>query len=61
MSLSMGVVAYDPEKPVSIETLLARADNLMYEEKQGKKKNSHLNFKPRQEKIEKDINCYKRH
>ena len=38
LSLSMGVVAYDPEQPVSIETLLARADNLMYEEKQGKKK-----------------------
>jgi diguanylate cyclase (GGDEF)-like protein/PAS domain S-box-containing protein len=38
LSLSMGVVAYDPEQPVSIETLLARADSLMYEEKQGKKK-----------------------
>ena len=41
LSLSMGVVAYDPEQPVSIETLLARADNLMYEEKQGKKRKNH--------------------
>ena len=38
LSLSMGVVAYDPEQPVSIETLLAQADSLMYEEKLGKKK-----------------------
>ena len=44
LSLSMGVVAYDPEHPVSIETLLARADHLMYEEKQGKRKNP-LNLK----------------
>ncbi len=42
LSLSMGVVAYDPEQPVSIETLLARADNLMYEEKQGKKEKESL-------------------
>ena len=37
LSLSMGVVAYDPDQPVSIETLLAQADSLMYEEKQEKK------------------------
>lgn len=39
LSLSMGVVAYDPDQPVSIETLLAQADSRMYEEKQRKKKN----------------------
>lgn len=37
LSLSMGVVAYDSKHPVSIETLLAQADSLMYEEKQRKK------------------------
>jgi diguanylate cyclase (GGDEF)-like protein/PAS domain S-box-containing protein len=42
LSLSMGVVAYDPQQPVSIETLLARADTLMYEEKQGKKNRNNL-------------------
>lgn len=38
LSLSMGVVGYDPEHPVSIDTLLIQADNDMYEEKQRKKK-----------------------
>ncbi len=38
LSLSMGVAIYDPWNPTSIDTLLARADNLMYEEKQRKKK-----------------------
>ncbi len=42
LSLSMGAVAYDPEQPVSIETLLSQADKNMYLEKQGKKKNTQL-------------------
>ena len=42
LSLSMGAVAYDPEQPVSIETLLSQADKKMYLEKQGKKKNTQL-------------------
>lgn len=37
LSFSMGAVGYDPEAPVSIETLLVQADNMMYEEKQRKK------------------------
>ena len=38
LSMSMGVVRYDPEHPVSIDNLLIQADNQMYEEKQRKKK-----------------------
>jgi GGDEF domain-containing protein len=38
ISLSLGAVAYDPGHPLSIDTLLAQADNLMYQEKQQKKK-----------------------
>jgi diguanylate cyclase (GGDEF)-like protein len=37
LSLSMGFVQYDPERPEDIEELLARADKLMYEEKSLKK------------------------
>ncbi len=37
LSLSIGVVRYDPENPSSIEELMNRADNLMYECKQQKK------------------------
>ena len=37
LSLSIGVVRYDPEHPSSIEELMNRADNLMYECKQRKK------------------------
>ena len=42
LSLSMGVAGYDPEHPISITTLLSQADKNMYEEKQGKKKNTQL-------------------
>ena len=42
LSLSMGAVAYDPEHPVSIDTLLSQADKNMYEEKIGKKKSTQL-------------------
>jgi len=42
LSLSMGVAGYEPEHSVSIETLLIQADRNMYEEKQGKKKNTQL-------------------
>ncbi len=34
LSLSMGIARYDPEHPCSIDELLARADRLMYEQKQ---------------------------
>jgi diguanylate cyclase (GGDEF)-like protein/PAS domain S-box-containing protein len=33
ISLSIGVVRYDPEKPCSLDALMAQADGLMYEEK----------------------------
>jgi diguanylate cyclase (GGDEF)-like protein len=35
LSVSMGVVHYDPEEQCSVEKLLARADELMYEHKQS--------------------------
>lgn len=38
ISLSCGIVAYNPEKPSSIEELLEKADSLMYEEKKHSKK-----------------------
>jgi diguanylate cyclase (GGDEF)-like protein/PAS domain S-box-containing protein len=44
LSLSMGAVGYDPENPVSIDTLLTQADKKMYEEKQGKKTQLKLEF-----------------
>jgi diguanylate cyclase (GGDEF)-like protein len=37
LSISMGCACYDPAKPCSIDDLIARADKLMYEEKQNKK------------------------
>jgi diguanylate cyclase (GGDEF)-like protein/PAS domain S-box-containing protein len=36
LSISMGCAYYDPEKPCSIDELMARADKLMYEQKQNK-------------------------
>jgi diguanylate cyclase (GGDEF)-like protein len=36
-SVSVGCAYYDPEKPSSIEELMARADKLMYEQKKKKK------------------------
>jgi diguanylate cyclase (GGDEF)-like protein len=33
LAVSMGMVHYDPERPCSLEDLLARADELMYEQK----------------------------
>jgi len=38
LSISMGCAYYDPENPCSIGELIARADKLMYEQKQGKQK-----------------------
>jgi diguanylate cyclase (GGDEF)-like protein len=35
LAVSMGMVHYDPERPCSLEELLARADELMYEHKLG--------------------------
>ncbi|MBU0484096.1 MAG: diguanylate cyclase [Proteobacteria bacterium] len=37
ISLSIGIADYDPEKPVSLDELIANADALMYEAKQEKK------------------------
>ncbi len=37
LSISMGCAYYDPENPCSIDDLIARADKLMYEQKQKKK------------------------
>jgi len=42
LSMSLGVARFDPQSPCSIDTLLAQADKLMYENKQ-KKKVLHLN------------------
>jgi len=36
ISLSVGIVRYDPEKHSSLDELMARADQLMYEEKRNK-------------------------
>jgi diguanylate cyclase (GGDEF)-like protein/PAS domain S-box-containing protein len=36
LSISMGCSYYDPENPCSIDELMARADKLMYEQKQNK-------------------------
>nr|MBC8264603.1 GGDEF domain-containing protein [Anaerolineales bacterium] len=35
LSLSVGLARYDPERPCSIDELLARADRAMYEQKRG--------------------------
>jgi two-component system, cell cycle response regulator len=37
LQLSMGIAFYDPDFPTTIETLLARADQLMYQEKRLKR------------------------
>ncbi len=39
LSLSLGIVSYDPEAPCTVSKLIARADELMYEQKQKKKEN----------------------
>lgn len=39
ISLSTGIVRYDPNHPCSLEQLLSKADKLMYENKRKKKKN----------------------
>ena len=36
LAVSMGMVHYDPKRPCSLEELLARADELMYEHKLGR-------------------------
>jgi diguanylate cyclase (GGDEF)-like protein/PAS domain S-box-containing protein len=36
-SLSIGIAHYDPEKPSSLDELMAQADTLMYEEKRNKR------------------------
>ena len=37
LSLSIGLAAFDPEHPCSIEELMAQADAAMYEQKQRKR------------------------
>ena len=37
LSISVGCSYYDPENPCSLDELMARADKLMYEQKQKKK------------------------
>ncbi len=37
LSLSIGIVYYDPDAPRELDDLLARADRLMYEEKRAKR------------------------
>ncbi|MCX5815566.1 MAG: PAS domain S-box protein [Proteobacteria bacterium] len=39
LSTSIGMVRYNPENPVSLDTLIALADKLMYEDKKRKKGN----------------------
>ena len=36
LSLSIGIAPYDPQKPFSLDELMAQADTLMYEEKRNK-------------------------
>jgi diguanylate cyclase (GGDEF)-like protein/PAS domain S-box-containing protein len=36
LSISVGTTQFDPEQPLSVDELLARADVLMYEQKRGK-------------------------
>lgn len=36
LSISVGTTQFDPEQPLSVDELLARADALMYEQKRGK-------------------------
>ena len=36
LSISMGIVQYNPEQPCSIDELLAQADKMMYEQKRNK-------------------------
>lgn len=40
LSISMGVVRYDPDRPASVEGLIAEADKRMYEEKGWKRINN---------------------
>jgi diguanylate cyclase (GGDEF)-like protein/PAS domain S-box-containing protein len=42
LSLSIGVVHFNPESGCSLEELIAQADTAMYEEKQGKKEKREL-------------------
>ena len=37
LSMSVGITRYDPEHPCSIDELLARADQLMYQQKRARK------------------------
>jgi diguanylate cyclase (GGDEF)-like protein len=40
LSISMGIVYYDPEFPCSIDELITKADRLMYEQKRNKQSSS---------------------
>jgi two-component system, cell cycle response regulator len=41
ISMSVGAAYFDPENPISIDELMAKADQLMYEDKKIKKKEAH--------------------
>jgi GGDEF domain-containing protein len=38
LSLSAGIAHYDPQKPRSLDELMAEADERMYREKEGKQR-----------------------
>jgi diguanylate cyclase (GGDEF)-like protein/PAS domain S-box-containing protein len=40
LSVSIGIAAYDPEAPIPLDELIARADSLMYEDKRKKAEES---------------------
>jgi diguanylate cyclase (GGDEF)-like protein/PAS domain S-box-containing protein len=46
LSLSFGEVHFDPESTATLEELLARADEVMYEQKQSKKRGRHTETVP---------------
>jgi diguanylate cyclase (GGDEF)-like protein len=46
LSLSIGIVSCDASDPCSLEVLLDRADRMMYEQKQGKRKNGQIPERP---------------
>lgn len=48
LSLSIGIVSCDAADPCSLEVLLDRADRLMYEEKQRKRKDGNISERPQE-------------
>lgn len=46
LSVSVGVTCFDPKQPLDIETLLSKADSLMYEQKRRRKGRPSMVFSP---------------